>query len=200
MRLSVRCTADILSRLREANALRSRTQSVRALLEAEDLLAQVEHGLRRAARELDRDPDAFARDGLSALGGWTVRPTTAVSRFGSVTPNSKTLRLTSLDCAARTRRDTILHEVAHIVTSELIARRENHGPRWRKIAMAIGARPTSRSEDPRFAEAAAVVREARQKVVARCERCGYEVKRMRRTTRNWQRYCHRDCGGRFSGV
>jgi predicted SprT family Zn-dependent metalloprotease len=181
-------------------AVGSRGQSLTVFLQAENLHDDVEQGLRGIASEFDRNADAFARDGLAALEGWSVRPTTAVSRFGSVTPRTKTLRLTTLDCSASTRRDTILHEVAHILTDALIAKRENHGPRWRKIAKALGARPQSRGEDSRFKQAAAAVRESRQKVVARCDRCGYEVKRLRRSAHNWRRYSHGDCGGRFSGV
>lgn len=172
-------------------------QPLASFLESEGLHLRVEEGLRKVALEFGRGEDDFAATGISALEEWTVRPSRAVTRFGSISSATKTLWLTSLDCSPRARRDTILHEVAHVLTGALVAKRENHGPRWRKIAVALGAEPTPSGSDPRFRAASQALRETRLKVVARCSRCGFEIKRMRRTQRNWRRFLHLRCGGRF---
>jgi hypothetical protein len=152
------------------------------------------------ASEIGRGEDEFVAAGLFALEQWTVRPSRAVTRFGSISPATKTLWLTSLDCSPRARRDTILHEVAHVLTGALIAKRENHGPGWRRVALALGAQPRRSGRDPRFHAASRALRATRLKVVARCDRCGFEIKRMRRSRRNWRRFLHLKCGGRFGPV
>jgi predicted SprT family Zn-dependent metalloprotease len=175
-------------------------QPLTRFLESEGLRPTIEAGLRKLASEIGRGEDEFAAAGFSALEHWTVRPTRAVTRFGSISPNTKTLWLTSLDCSPRARRDTILHEVAHVLTGALIAKRENHGPRWRRIALALGADPRRAGSDPRFRAASQALRATRLKVVARCNRCGFEIRRMRRSQRNWRRFLHLKCGGRFGPV
>lgn len=175
-------------------------QPLARFLEAEGLDSRIEAGLRKVAAEFGRGEKEFAAAGTSALEGWTVRPSRAVTRFGSISPGTKTLWLTALDCSPRARRDTILHEVAHVLTGVLLAKRENHGPRWCKIARALGAEPAWAGRDPRFRAASEALRASRQKVVARCGRCGFEIKRMRRTRRNWRRFLHLECGGRFESV
>lgn len=176
------------------------SQPLTAFLRAEGLYARIETGLREVAAKLSCDKDAFSRSGLAALDGWTVQPSRAVSRFGSVDPRTRTLRLTTLDCSREARVDTILHEVAHIVSDHLMRRRERHGPQWKQIARALGARPIASGQDERFRRAAEQLRASRLKTVALCGRCGFEIKRMRRSRRNWRRFIHRECGGRFSAV
>ncbi len=175
-------------------------QPLTRFLESEGLRPKVEDALRKVALEFGRGEDEFAAAGISALEAWTVRPSRAVTRFGSISPATRTLWLTSLDCSPRARRDTILHEVAHVLTGALVAKRENHGPAWRKIASALGAEPTRSGRDPRFRAASEALRATRLKVVARCNRCGFEIKRMRRTRRDWRRFLHLRCGGRFGPV
>ncbi|MCP5040743.1 MAG: hypothetical protein GY944_06910 [bacterium] len=175
-------------------------QPLVCFLEDEGLRASVEAGLRKVASDLGRGEREFAAAAFSAFEGWTVRPSRAVTRFGSISTRTRTFRLTTLDCSAEARRDTILHEVAHIVIVELVSKRERHGPRWRKMALALGAMPARGGLDPRFRQASAALRESREIVVARCVRCGFELKRMRRSTRDWQRFGHRGCGGRFRAV
>lgn len=175
-------------------------QSLARFLELEGLRPTVEAGLRKAAAEFGRGEREFAAAGFSELEDWMIRPTRAVTRFGSITPRTKTLRLTTLDCSPHARRDTILHEVAHILTGALLAKRENHGPKWQVIASALGAAPMRMGRDPRFHAASEALRIARQKVVARCDRCGLEIKRLRRSRRNWRRFLHLECGGRFKAV
>ncbi len=166
-------------------------------LEDEGLRATVEAGLRKVASELGRSEHDFAAAAFVSFEAWTVRPSRATTRFGSISTRTRILRLTTLDCSEATRRDTILHEVAHIVMSELVSKSERHGPRWKTLARALGARPSGRGVDPRFREASAALRADREQIVARCERCGVEIKRLRRSTRDWRRYAHRGCGGRF---
>ena len=169
-------------------------------LESEGLREGIGLGLRGVAGDFGRESEEFARAGLAALEGWQVRSSRAISRFGSISPSTRILRITSLDCSPEARRDTILHEVAHILTAALIKKREKHGPDWQRIASALGAQPRSRGDDERFRVAAQVLREARLKVVARCERCGYEIQRVRRSHRCWSRFVHRPCGGRLRAV
>lgn len=169
-------------------------------LEEEGLRPTVQAGLRKVASEFNRDEVEFAAAGIAVLEGWTLRPSRALTRYGSIVPGTKTLRLTVLDCSPEARRDTILHEVAHILTGALIAEGENHGPRWRKVAQALGAQPIYAGRDARFRRASAAQRSAREKVVARCKGCGFEVKRLRRSSREWGRFQHRACGARFEAV
>jgi predicted SprT family Zn-dependent metalloprotease len=164
------------------------------------LWPSIEEGLRSVAPEFDRVGDEFLAAAAVVLSGWKVRPSNAVTRFGSVTPKTRTMRLTALDCSPAARKDTILHEVAHVLTGELLARRENHGPKWQKMALALGAKPERIGSDARFRAASEALRDRRLKVVARCDLCLHEVKRMRRSRRNWRRFIHRGCGGRFSEV
>jgi predicted SprT family Zn-dependent metalloprotease len=181
-------------------AVEIHNQCLRGFLEREGLWPSVEDGLRDVAPEFGRGGDEFLAAAATVLSAWKVRPSNAVTRFGSVTPKTRTMRLTALDCSPDAWKDTILHEVAHVLTGELVAARENHGPRWQKIAKALGARPERAGRDARFRAAAEALREERLKVVARCDRCRFEVKRMRRSQRNWRRYLHRQCGGRFRSV
>lgn len=174
-----------------------RPQPLVRFLDSERLSARVEAGLRKVAVDLGLGQREFADAAFAAFEAWTVRPSRALTRFGSISARTRTFRLTCLDCSPEARRDTILHEVAHIVTIELISKQERHGPRWRKIAVALGATPNRAASDPRFHRASRKQREARAKVVARCGRCGFEVKRLRRSTRDWARYGHLHCGGRF---
>lgn len=175
-------------------------QPLLGFLEAEGLRPTIEAGLRKVAPEFNRDEHEFAAAGFRALGCWAVRPTRAITRFGSIVPSTRTLRLTVLDISPEARRDTILHEVAHILTGVLVAKRENHGPRWCKMAEALGAEPTYRGRDARFHSSSQALRSSREKVVARCTGCGFEIKRLRRSSRDWPRYLHRPCGGRFEAV
>ena len=169
-------------------------------LESEGLREAIDLGLRGVAGDFGRESEEFARAGMAALEGWQVRPSRAISRFGSISPRTRILRITSLDCSPEARRDTILHEVAHILTAALVTKHEKHGPDWQRIASALGAHPRSRGEDERFRVAAQVIRDTRLKVVARCEGCGFEIKRMRRSHRRWSRFVHRPCGGRLRAV
>lgn len=169
-------------------------------LEAEGLRPTVEAGLRKVAADFGRSEARFAAAAFVSFAGWTVRPSRATTRFGSISTRTKTLRLTVLDCAPEMRRDTILHELAHIVVFERVSKDERHGPRWRAIARALGARPSGRGHDPRFRQASALQRAAREKTVAVCTACGFEVRRMRRASRDWPRYRHRGCGGHFRAV
>ena len=178
----------------------SARQPLERFLASEGLRPSIEEGLRKVASEFGRGEAEFAAAGFSALEDWRVCPSRSVTRFSSISPETKTLWLTCLDCSQRARRDTILHEVAHVLTGALVAKRENHGPKWRKIAKAVGAVPARSASDPRFRAASEALRATRSKGVARCSRCGFEVKRMRPSRRDWRRLLHLRCGGRFGPV
>ena len=173
---------------------------LRGFLEVEGLWPSVETGLRSVASEFGRRDSEFVAAAEIVFSRWKVRPSRSVTRFGSVTPRTRTMRITALDCSRDARRDTILHEVAHVLAGELLAARENHGPKWQTIARALGARPERTGRDARFRVSSDALREQRLKVVARCDRCQFEIRRMRRSQRDWRRFLHRDCGGRLHPI
>lgn len=76
-------------------------------------------------------------------------------------------------------RDVILHEIAHALAGHKAA----HGPRWKTICEAIGARPERCGE--------AQMPEGRWR--ATCPRCRDEFSRFRRPLRNRNYSCPR-CG------
>lgn len=92
-------------------------------------------------------------------------------------------------------RDTLAHELAHgaVEVEHGTAHALGiHGPLWRSWARKLGAQP-SRAVRPTGALKEAL--SVRLRVVARCERCGFELCRSRRLSPR-KRYLHR-CGGVF---
>jgi len=96
-------------------------------------------------------------------------------------------------------RHTFLHEVAHVLDkmvprtqSRRTAKRQPHGPEWRKLARALGL------SGERTASVGYATRRRALKIVGQCERCGDRVKRATRL-RNHLRYTHttNGCGGRI---
>jgi len=91
--------------------------------------------------------------------------------------------------------ETFLHEVAHaldLLTRGPGERRRPHGPRWRAWAEALDIPPTRCGRSSTFSE----FRRSREKLVAVCVRCGYELWRVRRLD-GTRSYHHRGCGGEF---
>ncbi|MDH3998218.1 MAG: SprT-like domain-containing protein [Desulfuromonadales bacterium] len=89
-------------------------------------------------------------------------------------------------------KQTLLHEIAHLcdhLTSPKATRR-GHGPRWKAWATALGINVKSCGES----EALAQLQQQRLKLVAVCQKCGAEFKRIRRLSRG-RRYYHTECGG-----
>lgn len=96
-------------------------------------------------------------------------------------------------------RQTFLHEVAH--TCDHLSHqaggkyRRAHGPGWRQWAHALGISPERCGKS----EAVADLHRQRLKLVAICQKCGAEFRRVRRLNRRG-RYIHSTCGGRLRPV
>lgn len=111
--------------------------------------------------------DLMSKHGLD---GWTLKFDRAVARVGCCYHDRKLITLSKPLTELNTRdliRNTILHEIAHA----LVGHEAGHGPVWERMAKAIGC------DGNRCA--AAVL--PKQKWKAVCSRCGYTVKRNRRT-------------------
>ena len=128
-----------------------------------------------------------------------LKGTRAVGRFGTYSPRKNLVTMTTLDCSPEKYEDTLRHEVAHLVDFA-IRGKTNHDSWWKGIARKMGANPSSRGSDERFSAAAQAKREALGKIVARCTKCDHEIIRMKRSRRDWSRFTHRGCGGRFTNV
>ncbi len=103
---------------------------------------------------------------------WSFAFDRAVLRFGScdwrrkrITLSAALVKLNSDDEV----RDTILHEIAHALTSP----RCGHGRRWKKIAVAIGCRP-----ERCYGENVVM---PRQKFRGTCPGCRRTIQRSRRS-------------------
>ena len=101
----------------------------------------------------------------------------------------------SLAADAEQYRDTVTHEVAHLAAG----RGAGHGPVWRAWHRKLGG---SARRTATVAEAAALGIERKRRkrsarrVVATCERCGFELVRARALAAR-RTYTHIGCGGTF---
>lgn len=90
--------------------------------------------------------------------------------------------------------ETLLHEIAHVCDhlSNQPARqyRRAHGPGWQAWAIALGTSPRSCGNS----EALNQLHQKRLKLVAICQNCGAEFRRVRRLNRR-RKYFHTECGG-----
>ena len=89
-------------------------------------------------------------------------------------------------------RDTVLHEVAHLLAGP----RKGHGAEWKRICLKIGARPT---RCPDMATAKALYRPQKRHAV-RCSACGQTWQVSTRKRNKIRRapahgFRHRTCGG-----
>lgn len=89
-------------------------------------------------------------------------------------------------------RETLAHEIAHHIAG--IA--SGHDWKWVMIARHLGA-TGERCVTAEAAQRIGIVRDGR--VVGRCERCGFEVRRRKALAEN-ALYTHRGCGGRFERI
>lgn len=123
------------------------------------------------------------------LHAWKFKWDRAVKRFGQCSFNTRTISLskplTEVNDVANVK-DTILHEIAHA----LAGYDAGHGPKWQKIAVELGANPSSHNEGNDVP--------ARYSLV--CKNCGYSKSRYRRTSTKYActRCCNRYNGGRYS--
>ncbi len=96
-------------------------------------------------------------------------------------------------------KDTLLHEIAHacdhLAEQPGQTYRRAHGPTWRAWANALGATAQRRGHS----DSVALLHQQRLKVVAVCQNCGAEFKRLRRLNRR-RHYTHPACGGRVLPV
>ena len=125
-----------------------------------------------AARDL-----ALALMRRHGLHDWAFAFDHARRRFGSCRPGRQLITLsrplTFLNDEAQVR-DTILHEIAHALTPG-----DGHGPKWKRVCLAIGAEPKRCYGD------AEVVSPARRQAPYEigCRRCGWWADRHRLTRR-----------------
>jgi predicted SprT family Zn-dependent metalloprotease len=126
------------------------------------------------------DAEAMARDlmSLHGLRRWNFTFDRATRRFGCCRfgPRSISLsrHLTQLNDPEAVRQ-TILHEIAHALAGP----RAGHGPKWRKIALSIGATPRRCYDGG--------VNQPPPRYVATCHHCSGAYHRMRRPVD--RRYC-----------
>jgi predicted SprT family Zn-dependent metalloprotease len=128
------------------------------------------------------------------LWGWTFTFDNAKSRFGVCRFGTQTISLsrplTEINDEEQVR-DTILHEIAHA----LAGHEAGHGPRWRRVAASIGARP-ERCVD------AATINTPKSAWTGSCPACDFTVGRHRLTDAAKRGACPKCCdrynGGRFT--
>lgn len=114
--------------------------------------------------------------------GWTFAWDRAKRRLGACNCAKKRITLSrpifSIEENRHEARHTILHEIAHA----LAGTRAGHGPKWKQIAVSIGARP----------QRCATVREPELPIVGVC-RCGAIHFRVRMPSKDLTHRCRR-CG------
>jgi predicted SprT family Zn-dependent metalloprotease len=121
---------------------------------------------------------------------WQFEWDRAVRRFGMCRWDERVISLSRALTEINDEdavRDTVLHEIAH----GLAPRRAGHGEEWRRIAVALGARP-DRVLDPN------AIRLPPPSYLGRCPSCGWETRAHRRRTVACRRCCVRFHRGKFS--
>jgi hypothetical protein len=88
-------------------------------------------------------------------------------------------------------RKTLAHEVAHVIAGHAAG----HNWAWKAVARGLG-HSGERCATVETAERIGITRAPQRglRVVAACERCGFEIKRRKRLSRN-RTYTHPRCGG-----
>jgi len=130
-----------------------------------------------------------------------IRKSRALRRLGSYVERDGKPREIRLQFAQEEESlvDTFLHELAHcfdhLANQSGKSYRLAHGSGWKAWAEALGIEPVRCGESRQLRSLA----ESRLKVVAVCERCGFELHRLRRLPRR-RRYLHIQCGGRFKVI
>lgn len=127
-----------------------------------------------------------------------VQKTRAVTRFGSyVVRNARPVAIRLQFALPEDELiETFLHELAHcldhLTNQKGRSYRQAHGDGWKKWAAAFGIAPASCGKSATLHR----LREQRLKVVAICQKCGFEVRRLRRFPRR-RKYLHIECGGKL---
>ncbi len=114
------------------------------------------------------------------------------AKFSGATYEPKTIELNprlGLETGFDAIRETFLHELGHILAGWHAA----HGPAWKAACRALGlANPVAKSPAGTHAK---TVQRTPVRVVARCRKCGMEIKR-RRALKRGSYYTHSgSCGG-----
>jgi len=95
--------------------------------------------------------------------------------------------------------ETLLHEIAHLcdhlTNQNGRPYRQAHGTGWQQWARAFSI-PAKRCGQ---SQALREIHQKRLKLVAVCQRCGTEIRRLRRLNRG-TRYIHPECGGRLRPI
>jgi predicted SprT family Zn-dependent metalloprotease len=127
-----------------------------------------------------------------------VRPSHALRSLGAyITRNGQPvcIRLQFKQSPAQLR-ETLLHELAHacdhLLNQPGQRYRRAHGPGWQSWALAMGINPQRTGHSPELDR----LHQQRLKLVAVCQRCGAEIRRLRRLP-DRRKFIHPGCGGRI---
>ncbi len=133
---------------------------------------------------------------LQQLSTLPVKPSRATRRLGSCSSKNGVpvcLRL-QFEQEPENLKQTLLHEIAHVCDQLTVPgglkTRPSHGPQWQAWAQALGTSTKSCGHS----EALNQLHRKRLKLVAVCQRCGAEFRRVRRLNR-CRDYYHTACGG-----
>lgn len=152
----------------------------------EDLCRQVESHLGTRAKSI-----------LARLWTLPLKRSNAVTRLGSYSYQGEYPKAIRLQFAQEDHqlRQTFLHEIAHYLDHQTRPNkrvyRTPHAVSWQQWFRIIGGEPGDATST-----AISTLYQRRLKVVARCERCGVLLKRLRALSRG-HNYLHRNCGGRL---
>lgn len=162
-----------------------------------DLLSQLEMTLDLRQRVLGRLGARRAAPLLQELESLQLKPSRALTRLGSYVSRGSTAHAIHLQFAQEPEqlRQTLLHEIAHFFDHQTRFRkgayRNPHGQSWQQWLELLGGQHLRASS----AQLEELYRQ-RLKPVARCERCGFVLERLRRLACG-RRWVHRSCGGRL---
>jgi predicted SprT family Zn-dependent metalloprotease len=163
-------------------------KSVATLLMANDLYEQVETAMYE-------NVPAQADEIMSALCSWPTAKTDRVSLYAYVTYSPRLLAMSTHRMTGVQYDQTLLHEVAHII-SWIVFDCSGHGWHFRRVANMIQCDPDIQDdlmfEKNVLKSIAAKRAKRRTKLVAACPKCGREWHRVRRLNRGREYVCP-DC-------
>lgn len=164
-------------------------------LEADGLIDIVDNVL----GELGRNQSLFAR--WEANLAWTSTTCAGLAAFDDGSDVAAGGRVSiNKYLSAEDRRDTLLHEVAHVI-AEHIRPGTSHGSLWVKICKALGHSGEMYASDAvSDLIATRAMKDGHLKAVAQCSDCGFPIVRARVSRKDWSNYRHRGCGGRFENL
>lgn len=162
-------------------------------LNTHDQLDRVEQGIARLC--LDPFKKTMVYDRLHSY--TVVINRRAKCRAGAIHPKTKTLSLTHkfFECESRSddHIDTLLHEVAHIITIAAYWCAKSHGHEWKSVMRALGAEP-DRCCDYKYLGSTAT----EPKHSYKCKDCGHEYLTLRALVRP-ERRRHGRCKYKANG-